>query len=95
MPIGLKFGGWCSNCAHWAWILLAIPPAVNQLTAVPDLLLPEMLQPFLRGTMFGEHIHHFYRVGSTNTVATEAAASGAPEGSVFLAPAADCRAGAR
>jgi BirA family biotin operon repressor/biotin-[acetyl-CoA-carboxylase] ligase len=44
-----------------------------------------MLQPQLRGTIFGEHIHHFYRVGSTNTVAAEAAASGAPEGSVFLA----------
>jgi BirA family biotin operon repressor/biotin-[acetyl-CoA-carboxylase] ligase len=61
------------------------PASGYQLTAVPDLLLPEMLQPLLRGTIFGEHIHHFYRVGSTNTVAAEAAASGAPEGSVFLA----------
>jgi BirA family biotin operon repressor/biotin-[acetyl-CoA-carboxylase] ligase len=61
------------------------PASGYQLTAVPDLLLPEMLQPLLRGTIFGEHIHHFYRVGSTNTVAAEAASAGAPEGSVFLA----------
>ena len=61
------------------------PASGYQLTAVPDLLLPEMLPPFLRGTIFGEHVHHFYRVGSTNTVAMEAAAAGAPEGSVFLA----------
>jgi BirA family transcriptional regulator, biotin operon repressor / biotin---[acetyl-CoA-carboxylase] ligase len=61
------------------------PASGYQLTAVPDLLLPEMLQPLLRGTIFGEHIHHFYRVGSTNTVAAEAAAAGAPEGSVFIA----------
>lgn len=56
-----------------------------QLTAVPDLLLPDMLQPLLRGTIFAEHICHYYRVGSTNTYALEAAASGAPEGTVFLA----------
>jgi BirA family transcriptional regulator, biotin operon repressor / biotin---[acetyl-CoA-carboxylase] ligase len=61
------------------------PASGYQLTAVPDLLLPEMLQPLLRGTIFGEHIHHFYRVGSTNTVAAEAASAGALEGSVFLA----------
>ncbi len=56
-----------------------------QLTAVPDLLLPEMLDPLVRGTIFAGHIHHYYRVGSTNTLALEAAAAGAPEGSVFLA----------
>jgi BirA family transcriptional regulator, biotin operon repressor / biotin---[acetyl-CoA-carboxylase] ligase len=56
-----------------------------QLTAVPDLLLPELLRPLLRGTIFSEHIHHYYRAGSTNTIAMEAAAAGASEGSVFLA----------
>jgi BirA family biotin operon repressor/biotin-[acetyl-CoA-carboxylase] ligase len=61
------------------------PASGYQLTAVPDLLLPEMLQPLLRGTIFAENIHHFYRAGSTNTLALEAAASGEPEGSVFLA----------
>ena len=61
------------------------PSSGYQLTAVPDLLLPELLNPLLRGTIFAEHIHHFYRAGSTNTLALEAAAAGAPEGSVFLA----------
>jgi BirA family biotin operon repressor/biotin-[acetyl-CoA-carboxylase] ligase len=61
------------------------PASGYQLTAVPDLLLPEMVEPLVRGTIFGEHIHHYYRAGSTNTVALEAAANGAPEGSVFLA----------
>ena len=47
-------------------------------------LLPEMLAPLVRGTIFN-HIHHYYRIGSTNTEAMEAAATGATEGSVFLA----------
>jgi BirA family transcriptional regulator, biotin operon repressor / biotin---[acetyl-CoA-carboxylase] ligase len=61
------------------------PSSGYQLTAVPDLLLPEMLEPLLRGTIFGGNVHHYYRVGSTNTVAMDAAAGGAPEGNVFLA----------
>ena len=56
-----------------------------QLTAVPDLLLPDLLYPLLRGTIFAGHVHHYYRAGSTNTLAMEAAAAGAPDGSVFLA----------
>jgi BirA family biotin operon repressor/biotin-[acetyl-CoA-carboxylase] ligase len=61
------------------------PSSGYQLTAVPDLLLPEMLDPLVRGTIFAGHLHHYYRVGSTNTLALEAAAASAPEGSVFLA----------
>jgi BirA family biotin operon repressor/biotin-[acetyl-CoA-carboxylase] ligase len=61
------------------------PSSGYQLTAVPDLLLPELLQPLVRGTIFGEHIHHYYRAGSTNTIAMDAASEGAPHGSVFLA----------
>jgi BirA family transcriptional regulator, biotin operon repressor / biotin---[acetyl-CoA-carboxylase] ligase len=61
------------------------PSSGYQLTAVPDLLLPELLQPLVRSTIFSEHIHHYYRAGSTNTIAMEAAAAGTSEGSVFLA----------
>ena len=61
------------------------PSSGYQLRSVPDLLLPEMLRPLLRGTIFDEHLHHFYKIGSTNTAAMAAAAEGAPEGSVFLA----------
>jgi BirA family biotin operon repressor/biotin-[acetyl-CoA-carboxylase] ligase len=56
-----------------------------RLKAVPDLLLPDMLVPLLRGTIFDQHIRHYYRIGSTNTAALEQAGAGAPEGSVFLA----------
>ena len=61
------------------------PATGYQLRSVPDLLLPETLRPLLRGTIFDEHLHHFYKIGSTNTSAMAAAADGAPQGSVFLA----------
>jgi BirA family transcriptional regulator, biotin operon repressor / biotin---[acetyl-CoA-carboxylase] ligase len=69
------------------------PATGYQLRAVPDLLLPEMLAPSLKGTIFGMHsgahsakqIHHYYKIGSTNSEAMRSAAEGAPEGSVFLA----------
>jgi BirA family biotin operon repressor/biotin-[acetyl-CoA-carboxylase] ligase len=61
------------------------PATGYRLRSVPDLLLPEILRPLVRGTIFDEHLHHFYKIGSTNTAAMSAAAEGAPEGSVFLA----------
>ena len=61
------------------------PATGYQLRSVPDLLLPEIVRPLLRGTIFDAHLHHFYKIGSTNTAAMTAAAEGAPEGSVFLA----------
>jgi BirA family biotin operon repressor/biotin-[acetyl-CoA-carboxylase] ligase len=61
------------------------PATGYQLRSVPDLLLTEILRPLLRGTIFAEHLHHFYKIGSTNTAAMAAAADGAPEGTVFLA----------
>jgi BirA family biotin operon repressor/biotin-[acetyl-CoA-carboxylase] ligase len=61
------------------------PATGYQLRSVPDLLLPEILRPLLRGTMFAAHLHHFYKIGSTNTAAMASAAEGAPEGSVFVA----------
>lgn len=56
-----------------------------QLGAIPDLLLPDMLQPLLRGATIGSRLHHFFRIGSTNIAGMQAAAQGEPEGSVFLA----------
>ena len=56
-----------------------------RLRAVPDLLLPEMVAPLVKGTVFAKQIHHYYKIGSTNTEAMQSAAEGAPEGSVFLA----------
>jgi len=61
------------------------PATGYQLRSVPDLLLPEILRPLLRGTIFDQHLHHFYKIGSTNTAAMAVAAEGAPEGTVLLA----------
>ncbi len=61
------------------------PASGYRLRAVPDLLLPDMLSPLLRGTIFGQQVHHYFKIGSTNNAAMEAAAAGASEGSVFLA----------
>jgi BirA family transcriptional regulator, biotin operon repressor / biotin---[acetyl-CoA-carboxylase] ligase len=61
------------------------PATGYQLMSVPDLLLPDILTPLLRGTIFDGKLHHFYKIGSTNTAAMAAAADGAPEGSAFLA----------
>jgi BirA family biotin operon repressor/biotin-[acetyl-CoA-carboxylase] ligase len=56
-----------------------------QLIKVPDLPLPEVLDPLIKGTMFARKVHHYFRLGSTNSEAMQGAASGAVEGSVFLA----------
>jgi BirA family biotin operon repressor/biotin-[acetyl-CoA-carboxylase] ligase len=61
------------------------PATGYQLKSVPDLLLPEILGPLVRGTLFDNQLHHFYKIGSTNTEAMAAAAAGIAEGSVFLA----------
>ena len=97
------------------------PATGYRLRSVPDLLLPEMVAPSLKGTIFGgggrrvpqglkpasfettdgaaeavpypkpsretnaRLIHHYYKIGSTNSEAMRSAAEGAPEGSVFLA----------
>jgi BirA family biotin operon repressor/biotin-[acetyl-CoA-carboxylase] ligase len=61
------------------------PATGYQLRAVPDLLLPEILAPLVKGTIFAKHLHHYYKIGSTNSEAMQAAAEGAPEGSVFVA----------
>lgn len=61
------------------------PATGYALNAVPDLLLPDILAPLVQGTIFAKNIHHYYKIGSTNTAAMEAASAGAPEGTVFLA----------
>ena len=61
------------------------PATGYSLKSMPDLLLPDVLAPLLKGTSFADHIHHYFSTGSTNDDAMAAAAAGAPEGSVFLA----------
>lgn len=61
------------------------PATGYRLKSVPDLLLPEILNPLVRGTIFDGKIRHFYKIGSTNTAAMSAAAEGAPEGTAYIA----------
>ena len=61
------------------------PATGYQLRAVPDLLLPDVVAPLLQGTIFATNVHHYYKITSTNTAAMEAAAAGAPEGTVLFA----------
>ena len=65
--------------------IAGLPSTGYSLKSMPDLLLPDMLAPLLQSTIFAKHIHHYYKIVSTNTAAMEAASAGAPEGSVFLA----------
>jgi BirA family biotin operon repressor/biotin-[acetyl-CoA-carboxylase] ligase len=90
--IGAEIG--VSRSAVWRFIqqLRALgvevaghPTTGYQLKKVPDLLLPEILAPLVKGTMFAKHLHHYFRVGSTNEAALQAAAAGEPAGSAFLA----------
>ncbi len=61
------------------------PATGYQMESFPDLLLPEILAPLVQGTIFTSHIHHYFRVGSTNVAAMQAAADDEPEGAVFVA----------
>jgi BirA family biotin operon repressor/biotin-[acetyl-CoA-carboxylase] ligase len=59
--------------------------------ANPELLLPELLAPLVRNTIFSGNIHHCVQADSTNSIALRGAALASqhpddtPEGAVFLA----------
>ena len=55
----------------------------------------EILQPLLRGTIFGTNIQHYFKIGSTNTAAMAAAAEGAPARQRLPGGRADGRTGTR
>jgi len=55
------------------------------LEKVPDVLTPDWLKRQLKGTLFGKHIYHFFKMDSTNRVAFELGHAGEPEGAIVLA----------
>ena len=65
--------------------IIGHPAFGYQLESMADLLLPDIVAPLVSGTMFASRIHHYFRMGSTNAAAMEAAAASEPEGSVFFA----------
>lgn len=52
---------------------------------IPDIVTPNLFRKRLKGTLFGKHVYHFFKTGSTNRVAMDLGYSGAPEGTVVLA----------
>src|ERR1700722_2534706 len=78
----------------WRWIerLRALGVRVKghartgyHIERVPDILAPQMLGNRLHGTPFARHIHHFFKIDSTNRVAMELGAEGEPHGTVVVA----------
>jgi len=77
---------------HWVKQLRALGVDVKgharrgyHLQKSADVLIPAVLRRRLEGTTFEKHIHHFFKIGSTNDVALELGHSEAPNGSVVLA----------
>jgi BirA family biotin operon repressor/biotin-[acetyl-CoA-carboxylase] ligase len=54
-------------------------------TTMQDSVNLSQIRSALVGTRFAAYLHHFHAIGSTNTELLEAAAKGAPEGTVYLA----------
>jgi BirA family transcriptional regulator, biotin operon repressor / biotin---[acetyl-CoA-carboxylase] ligase len=78
----------------WRWIekLRALgvrvkghPRTGYHIERVPDILAPQMLSHRLYGTPFARHIHHFFKVDSTNTVTMRLGEQGEPHGTVVVA----------
>ncbi len=63
----------------------AVPSQGYRITLAPDTLRQNDMEQGLKTTIIGRDIHLFPEVVSTNTLAMEAAAQGAPEGTVIIA----------
>jgi len=61
------------------------PATGYRLESMPDLLLPDFLDPLVKGTIFYGRIRHFFRTDSTNVAGMQAAEEGDAEGTVFFA----------
>ncbi len=63
----------------------AVPSQGYRITSVPDILRPEDVRHGRGTKVIGKETHFFHEVASTNTLAMEMAADGAPEGTVVVA----------
>lgn len=61
------------------------PRSGYQIERVPDVLSPSLLRRQLHSSIFGKHIHHFFKTDSTNAVALELGMAGEPQGAVVVA----------
>ena len=69
------------------YVIEGSPRRGYRLLAVPDKLLPEEVLQGLKARLFKGPVHHFETLDSTNHLAKELAAQGAPEGTVVVAEA--------
>jgi len=67
------------------YVIEGSPRRGYRLLAVPDKLLPEEVLQGLKTRLFTGPVHHFETLDSTNDLAKELAARGAPEGTVVVA----------
>lgn len=72
--------------AH-GYVIEGSPRRGYRLLAVPDKLLPEEVLQGLKTRLFTGPVHYFETLNSTNDLAKELAAQGAPEGAVVVAEA--------
>jgi BirA family biotin operon repressor/biotin-[acetyl-CoA-carboxylase] ligase len=78
----------------WRWItrlrelgvrVKGHPRSGYHIERVPDILVPNTLRRRLGGTPFAKHIHHFFKVDSTNRVALELGQQDEPHGALVVA----------
>ena len=78
----------------WRWIekLRALGLRVKghqrtgyRIEEVPDILAPKILRKRLNAGPLGKHIHHFFKIDSTNTVAMRLGENGEPHGAIVIA----------
>ncbi len=78
----------------WRWIQLlrdlgvrvkGHPRTGYHIERVPDILMPQLLSHRLYGTPFARRIVHYFKAGSTNTIAMQLGEQGEPHGTVVVA----------
>ncbi len=69
------------------YVIEGSPRRGYRLLAVPDKLLPEEVPQGLKTRVFTGPVHYFETLDSTNDLAKELAAQGAPEGTLVVAEA--------
>ena len=83
-----------SRASVWRWTqrLRALGVRVKghrrsgyQIERVPDVLSPSLLRRRMRDSIFGKHIHHFFKTGSTNSMALDLGRAGEPHGTLVIA----------
>lgn len=83
-----------SRQAVWRWIQLlrelgvrvkGHPRTGYHIERIPDILMPQLLSHRLYGTPFARRIIHYFKAGSTNTIAMQLGDADEPHGTVVIA----------